>query len=373
MRFSLAMLSLPLLALAACGGGGSANSLGSVAPPTGGTGSGTGGTVTPTPTPTPTSFLDVSAATQYSAVGALQSLVISDNNGQISSLYQGNASTVATPSGSITYSPRDGIFTMTLADTSAGVSRNVRFQDPGHRTDFSGLSNPPLEVPNYTGFNYLEAADGATTTTFFYQRPGGTTSYVSLGGFVHSEKSDTTAAYSTEHGVFAFGSRTSGLQVPVKGTGHFDGDFIATMVSNQNVFQWMKGTSSVDVDFAKSSLALSFNGTVGAAYFQNTSVPDSALYTPSGSTFAATGTATFDSSRAGFSGAMSSASFTTGGTTTAVDFGKVSTGSSTAGASSIDGSFYGPNAVELGGNFRIVGGVPNQRVDILGAFTGAKK
>ena len=42
-------------------------------------------------------------------------------------------------------------------------------------------------------------------------------------------------------------------------------------------------------------------------------------------------------------------------------------------ASSIDGSFYGPNAVEVGGSFRIVGGVPDQRVDILGAFTGAKK
>ena len=29
--------------------------------------------------------------------------------------------------------------------------------------------------------------------------------------------------------------------------------------------------------------------------------------------------------------------------------------------------------VNVGGNFRIVGGVPDQRVDIQGAFTGAKK
>ena len=46
---------------------------------------------------------------------------------------------------------------------------------------------------------------------------------------------------------------------------------------------------------------------------------------------------------------------------------------SVAGASSIDGTFYGPDAKNIGGSFRIVGGVPNRRLDILGAFAGAKK
>ena len=40
--------------------------------------------------------------------------------------------------------------------------------------------------------------------------------------------------------------------------------------------------------------------------------------------------------------------------------------------SSLDGTFYGPNANEVGGGFRIVGGNPDERVDILGAFVGTK-
>lgn len=41
-------------------------------------------------------------------------------------------------------------------------------------------------------------------------------------------------------------------------------------------------------------------------------------------------------------------------------------------ASSLDGTFYGPGAVETGGAFRIVGATPDTRVDFLGAFTGVK-
>ena len=36
-------------------------------------------------------------------------------------------------------------------------------------------------------------------------------------------------------------------------------------------------------------------------------------------------------------------------------------------------STYYPDAKNVGGSFRINGGIPNQRVDILGAFTGVKK
>ena len=40
--------------------------------------------------------------------------------------------------------------------------------------------------------------------------------------------------------------------------------------------------------------------------------------------------------------------------------------------SSIDGAFYGPGAEEAGGSFRIVGGTPDERIDILGIFTGRR-
>ena len=40
--------------------------------------------------------------------------------------------------------------------------------------------------------------------------------------------------------------------------------------------------------------------------------------------------------------------------------------------SSLDGAFYGPNGEEIGAGFRIVGGTPDQRIDILGTFTGHK-
>ena len=44
----------------------------------------------------------------------------------------------------------------------------------------------------------------------------------------------------------------------------------------------------------------------------------------------------------------------------------------TIAGSSLDGAFYGPKADEVGASFRIVGGVPDQRVDVIGSFTGAK-
>src|SRR3546814_2710419 len=91
------------------------------------------------------------------------------------------------PGGTLTRSPRDGVFTVSIADDLAGVSREVRFQDPAHRTDFDPATRPVREVPDLAGFNYLAAADGdnGSTSSFFYQRPGTTTKYVTLGGFGH--------------------------------------------------------------------------------------------------------------------------------------------------------------------------------------------
>jgi len=384
MRMSALLASACLLA--SCGGaGGGVSSLGSVA--TGGTGTGTGtpsptptptatsvpiGSTGPAPAPTPTVLFDVATTTSYTAIGSLQSLSIDANGAQ---RYAGNASTVATPSGKISYNPRDGIFTLELADDAAGVNRNVRFQDPAHRTDHDGLYVPRPEIIALPGFNYLEAADGNGLSTFFYQRPGTGTSYVTLGGFVHITEND---AQLYERGVFAFGTPTASSAVPRTGTGRYAGDFLATMVGTDfdalrnptSRLQWIAGTSTVDVDFSKSSLALAVTGTVSPAFADGAPVPTAGLVIPAGAIFTANGTATL--TNGAFAGHMAAAQFASGTRSIAVDFAAVSPGSSTAGASSIDGTFFGPNGVEVGGNFRVIGGIPDQRVDIHGAFTGKK-
>ncbi|MCM8729934.1 transferrin-binding protein-like solute binding protein [Hephaestia sp. GCM10023244] len=374
MRATLALLSLPLLSLAACGGGDGVNSLGTIAPPGGGSGIGFGDTPVGNE---PAHFLDVSTEKTFDALGSFQSLVIDPTTH--AELYRGNASSTAAPSGTISYNPRDGIFTVAISDTRAGVSREVRFQDPAHRTDYDPNLKPVLEAPDLAGFNYLAAADGST---FFYQRPGTTTKAVTLAGFVHLEADKTTGAVTTfEHGATVFGDPTSYLQVPIKGTGHYEGDFLATMINqasfdtggSASVFQWLVGSSSVDVDFAKSTVGLGLSGTVGKGYVGDVEVNDLALNVPSGTAFNATGSATIDTLAAGFVGKFTTASFGAGGTAIPIDFTSVNPGSNSAGASSIDGRFYGKNATELGGNFRIVGGIPDQRIDIHGAFTGAAK
>ena len=352
MRISVGMLSLPLLSLAACGGGGGVNTIGSLSPPS-------------EPTPGQT-FLDVSSSTSFNAVGGLQSLSVDPQTK--TQLYQGNASTVATPSGTVTYDPRDGIFTLVLNDAAAGVSQNIRYQDPAHRTDYQ-----TLEVPDYDGYNYLTSGESTDSTethnSFFYQRPGTTTDYVSIAGFVHTDRDkDKDVLTSDQHGAMVFGSQTPVLQVPTTGGGHYSGDFLATMIDGSTL-SWLSGSSAVDVDFGKATVGLSLDGVVGPG-FSGGKPADSAL---TGASFAATGSAKLNSSSGAFTGNFSSAFFTENGTKLPVDFTSVNPATNVAGGSSIDGAFYGPGAKETGGNFRIVGGVPNTRVDILGAFTGAKK
>lgn len=369
MRAVIIALSLPL---AACGGaGGNINSAGSSA-------SAGGVIMTPTPTATPTpsstqsNLFDVSTATKFDAIGAVHSLAVRADG---SSLYQGNASTVDAPSGTISYDPRDGIFVMTIADSKANISRNITFQDPGHRTT-ADVNSVERQVPLLPGFNYLHVLDGTVPLTFFYQRPNGTGSFVSLAGFERSQTSEDGSALA-EQGVLVFGSRSTTTQTPTKGAAHFDGQFLATMIAQQGnsarVQQWLDGISSLDVDFAKRTLSLSLSGKVGPAFVQNQPVADSVLSVPSGSIFTAVGSAAWTSASTAFTGKFASAAFSSNSTSTPIDFTSVSAGTATAGASSIDGTFYGPDAKNVGGNFRIVGGIPNQRVDILGGFVGVKK
>lgn len=401
MRFvAIGLASTSFLALAACGGGGGGSSvegLGSVAPPaavtpTPATGTSTPtpsptptssvptipavnvGTLTPTPTPASTNLLDVTAATDFAVVGGFQSLMVGGTTG--GSLYRGNANTVAGTTSKINYSPRDGVFTLTMAEATAGVSRTTRFQDPAHRTD-----SPERSIPQLTGFNYVSAYEDNNDSTFFYQRPGSTgVQYVSLGGFGRTTIDPSTGDRVTEQAAFVFGQRTAQLQIPISGAGTYRGDFLATMIGTKfneggrvSVFQWLVGTSTVNVNFGSSTVGLALNGKVLDAAIKNDAIANSSLNIPGGSTFTAEGSAKIDLLRTGgFSGGFSTAGFTINGRAVPIEFVGVNPGSNVAGASSIDGTFYGPNAVNVGGSFRIIGGTPDQRVDVLGAFNGAK-
>jgi hypothetical protein len=401
MRIYLALLAAT--ALTACGADGPQTIGGSAAPvgsgstgstATGGTGGGvTGGSGSGTTT-APAGFLSVAADTSFDAVGALQSLQITGN----ATLYQGDASTVRAPSGTVDYNPRDGIFTLTLSDTKAGIATAVRFQDPAHRTDFSPTATPTASAPSLDGFNYLEAIGptnspattigGASVSddyTFFYQRPGVSTNYVSLAGYVRDvintsatgtatgTGATATAATNTyERGAFVFGTPTIQSSIPTTGTGSYTGGFLASMVNNSSYFQWVYGTSTVAIDFSKATAGLTFAGTVDKAFLNNVQVTNTTVQ--AGATFNATANATIDLVHTGgFTGQFATATFKNpDGTSLPVNFAAISAGSNVAGASSVDGAFYGPNAVNVGGNFRIVGGIPGQRVDIQGAFVGAK-
>lgn len=359
--------ALPLLSLAACGGAGTEGApAGFGAPPPAAT--------TPDPAPAPTSqanLFDVSATATFDAVGSLHSVKAAGNG----VLYKGNASTVAAPSGTITYNPRDGIFTLRLEDeAAAGVKQNVNFQDPAHRTTADSARVGEYQVPLLAGFNYLQALNEGTTFTFFYQRPNATGSFVSLGGFESSIANADAGTFEAQRGVFVFGSKTADMQVPTKGAGRYDGQFLATMVGDRAgavpLLQWINGTSAVDVDFSARTVGLSLNGVVSPAYVKNELFAGGVA---AGSTFTATGSASYAGGANAFAGKFTSAGFTIGGRAVPVDFTPVRAGTAVAGATSIDGAFYGPNAKNVGGNFRITGGVPDQRVDILGAFVGTKK
>jgi hypothetical protein len=233
--------------------------------------------------------------------------------------------------------------------------------------------------------NYVGSSTQAAT--LFIETPGVRTKYVTFAGYVRNTygfRFGSTGLNQIvshlERGAFAYGAQTANADVPTIGTGSYTGGLIATLVFNPTLdgaygkvlptnFQWLYGTSTTTVDFAKSTVALALSGTVLNA-FQDiysgdilASVPDPVSSLTPGTTFTANGTATIDIIKTGgFTGQFSSANFggTVNGSPTAV---------SIAG-STIDGAFYGPKGQEVGGGFHIVGGIPDQRIDILGAFTG---
>jgi hypothetical protein len=146
---------------------------------------------------------------------------------------------------------------------------------------------------------------------------------------------------------------------------------LATLVFNPSLdtapntptyLQWMSGSQSSVVDFGAKTVKTTLTGTVLAPTLDAYTTPLDKL--PAGSTFTAHANSTIDLvGKGGFTGTFADATFARPGL---ADFPIVIAGSS------LDGAFYGPNGEELGAGFRIVGGTPDQRIDILGVMTGKK-
>ncbi len=396
--------------LAACGGAGP-QTAGGTAPPTGAGGGTTGGNTHTFANPTETKT--------YRAVGGTHSYQYSviepgdPGAGQSAQLYQGDATTVRNSDLTIAYNPRDAIFDVSFSNTLAGTSAASRFQDPLHRTDFGGLVEPQDGTPNLesaafglTGINYLESggSDNVVKTdpdefvfdlidpaspgsydvsTFFYQTPGTETQYVTFAGYLRNRASVSqrevdnddgsttdilTQRNEFERGAFTFGEITPNDKVPTTGTGSFVGTMLATMVFNDQpdtignfdtYFQWIAGRATTAVDFGANTFSLSLDGNVSAPFFDGTS----GLHTVrENAQFLANGAGQIDLVAAGgFFGQFNDAWFVNPDGTR-LDL--------TIAGSSIDGAFYGPNGEEVGGGYRIVGGTPDERIDILGTFVG---
>jgi hypothetical protein len=395
--------------LAACGGDTAPQTVGSVAPPA-------GGGSTPTPTH---SFVAPTETKTYEGLGVVQHYSYhTDSNGvgQGGQLYAGDANTVRDSGISVTYNPRDAIFDLTISRPKGIVDVPAfRFQDPVHRTNFGGAAEPQAGVVEFAAsrqIQYLEAGSSSgaqlnpaspyytqgygaggsdyvvgakdyssTAQTFFYQKPGTTTKYVTYAGFVRNTVTTTELqpdpaappflreSYSFDRAAFVYGERTANSAVPTSGSGSFIGEMIATLVYNPMLdvntayptyFQWMQGTHTTQVNFASLTVNSTFTGTLFAPTLDAYS--SGAFVLPAGTAFSATASATIDLvNKGGFTGSFSQACFAVTCT--------VANQLNIAG-SSIDGAFFGPNGQEIGGGFRVVGGTPDERIDILGAFTG---
>ncbi|MDE8651608.1 transferrin-binding protein-like solute binding protein [Novosphingobium album (ex Liu et al. 2023)] len=335
-------------------------------------------------------------------------------------VYAGNSSTARDSAISITYNPREAVYTLELEDQLSGADTATRFQDPGSRTDFGGAAEPQWGVPHLANPNihYLQAGDGDPrspydssgsglvnagdnqhaptgadgsnyqSTTLFVLEPGSETKYVTYAGYVRNAYSFSTLETDTgayalidhhlERGSFAFGERTDNGAVPRTGSGSYHGSMIASMIFNPtldgvspdgtngmlpNYFQWIEGTADLAVNFANSSVNLALDGKVYAPHYDYYTGPQESVIKDQ-ATFAAHGAGTINMINfGGFKGEFSDARFVNpNGTTYNVNIA----------GSSIDGTFFGPAAEEAGGGFRIVGGNPDERIDILGAFVGKK-
>lgn len=403
MRVTIALLLATTLS--ACGGAGPTTISGNAAP----------GTPGSPGAQNPHTFVNPTDVKTYAAIGGVQHYEyftdtrnIRDQYGQ---LYAGEATTARNSGITVQYNPRDAVFLLNIQQRGANVEQLLRFQDPIHRTNFGGTETPQGGTPNIPGrgIQYLEAGGSNGTIvfdpaqsdvvpvgnvdsnrnvyTFFYQKPGTTTSFVTYAGYMRNgvtitqqfeplqpgqtqRTSYTRQEVFLDRGAWVYGERTPIEAVPRIGTGTFRGDMLASMVFNNQrdtvpnaptYYQWITGDSTTTVDFAANTFSLALTGSVFAP--QLDAFTSRQFSIQEGAAFTAAGAGRVDMINAGgFIGQINSASFVNPNGGQRFDV--------TIGGTSIDGTFFGPTAQEIGGAFRIVGGVPDERVDILGAFTG---
>jgi len=402
--------------LAACGGAGT-QTLNSAPNPLG-----TSNNVQPASTHT---FAKPTDPKTYTGIGGSQIYnYLTDEReccNQQGAVYSGNATTARNSTIQITYDPRDAIFTLVLQDPLSRAATNTRFQDPTSRTDFDGALDPQWGTPNlnnpnvkylqsgtgvpisgnhYSGSGMVDPGDNSTpasgsagssytATSMFYLKPGTETQYVTYAGYLRNDFSWQTLATAEtsflatnnrlERGAFAYGEMTQNDKVPVIGSGSYRGSMLGTMIFNPTIdgqnangspttvlpsyFQWIQGTAQLAVNFAASAFDLTLSGSVLAPQIDTHTAPATSVLL-SGAGFSAAGKGTINMVNfGGFKGQFQTASFTNPGAS-AINV--------NVEGSSIDGTFYGPAAEEVGGGFRIVGGNPDERVDIIGAFVGKK-
>lgn len=410
MRFVILLASTMLMA--ACGGAGP-KALGEYTPP-GGSGTGTDNATGEAHT-----FVNPTKTTVYTAQGGTQSYHYkrgepSNGDGtftvrpQTNRLYNSNSTEAGNDSLKVTYDRDDAEFSLTFKDKNSNVDMEILYQDPGHRTDFGGQDQPQWGVPDLTAQSvfYIEGGSAvdlvrpggdnpypwvlapgkdygtADITTFFYQKPGTVTKYVTYAGYVRNKHTVTSPddapneyTFELDRGAMVFGEQTLRQNAPTAGTGSFSGPMIATMVFNSdiengqgdNYFQWIVGSANVNVDFAATTFNIAMTGEVQPLQ-RDVNLPiDPSI--PAGSIFTAAGNGRFDGGLPiyrTFSGGFSSVYFTRpDGTVFTFDL-----SDPYSSANTIDGSFYGPKAEEVGGTYRVSHGEADTRIDILGSFTG---
>jgi hypothetical protein len=361
--------------------------------------------------PTEQKVYNAIGGTQTYKYDVIESFLTNVPGGQTTQIYAGNASTVRQTGITVDYNPRDAIFDINIKDPASTVTTRNRFQDPLHRTAFGGAREPQLGVPNLSapGIQYLQSGVSASTidltdpgrsftgelrrnestgqysaTSYFYQKPGTTTQYVTFTGYVKNTldiiytrvsnnnviiKDEDVHAYELQRGAFVFGENTKNGDVPITGTGSYSGAMLTSMVFNdQNdnsgfqtptYYQWIEGSANTQVDFLNKKFTLNLTGTTFAPQLDRTRLTASIQ---SGAAFNANGSGQIDLVQAGgFIGQFQQA-WLVNPDGTRFDI--------LIGGSSINGTFFGPTAQEVGGGYRIVGGVPDQRVDLLGTFVG---
>jgi C-lobe and N-lobe beta barrels of Tf-binding protein B len=306
----------------------------------------------------------------------------------------------------ITRNPRDATFDVVIAGQDQ-ISASRRYQDSSHRTTAATINAASANgekvslftVPDSANFEYYRTFDRKTFSgddriefydqILFFERPGKTTKYVTWAAYWDGTNIQDTdgSAYvkndadgnTLERGTRSiatntdlyirtaavFGINTKSKDVPKIGSATYTGSLFANTIAGATL-DTILGTAKTDVDFVSDKLKFTLQGNFNLAGLSFAATGSGKIERPDTPNTALNPTAVQPLSS--FRGKIDTLNI--GGT--AFRFESITTAPGTFQASSVEGGFFGPSAAEVGGAFRIVGGAPDARLDILGAFTGKK-